>query len=272
MVDLGRIRLFFTSPGPADAPALLLVHGWGGDGRVWSPHVEAPAGRFRVVVPDLRGHGRSEVPAEGNTPVETAADLAALIDALGTGPVVAVGHSRGGQVVNLPAVHHPHTVRTVIELDPAHGAHGEEAEQIPDYRARGSRAAADFVAGAFAPDAPAGLRTAHVRAVLGTPDHVIARSYAGMYTDPGAVGVPAQRAVPAPPRPAGADRMDVGRGRRLGTRHPARARLTRRPLAGNRALPPRGTPAAYRPPRRGLGGLRHQRGSLSSYSGWIRRM
>jgi pimeloyl-ACP methyl ester carboxylesterase len=122
-----------------------------------------------------------------------AADLAALIEALGTRPVVAVGHSMGGQVVNLLAVHHPHTVRSVIALDPAHGAHGEETEQIParlaDYRTRGSRAAADFVAAAFAPDAPAGLRTAHTRTMLGTPDHVIAQSYAGMYTDPGAVGV-----------------------------------------------------------------------------------
>nr|WP_253267440.1 alpha/beta hydrolase [Kutzneria buriramensis]WKX15278.1 alpha/beta hydrolase [Kutzneria buriramensis] len=179
--------------GPSDAPALLLVHGWGGDGREWSAHAETLAGRFRVVVPDLRGHGRSPVPAEGNTPVVMADDLAALTGALGTGPVVAVGHSMGGQVVNLLAVRHPHAVRSVIALDPAHGAHGEEAEDIParlaDYRAHGSRAAAAFVSAAFGPDAPAGLRTAHVRTMLGTPDHVIAQAYAGMYTDPGAVGI-----------------------------------------------------------------------------------
>ncbi|GAB2871566.1 hypothetical protein GCM10027074_43950 [Streptomyces deserti] len=189
----GRIRLFHTVLGPARGPALLLVHGWGGDGREWSAHAEALAGRFRVVVPDLRGHGRSAVPAQGNTPAQMAADLAALTEASGTGPVIAVGHSMGGQVVNLLAVHHPRTVRSVIALDPAHGAHGDEADGIPArlaaYRAGGAREAATFVAGAFSPQAPPGLRTAHVRTMLGTPDHVIAQAYAGMYTDPGAVGV-----------------------------------------------------------------------------------
>ncbi|MFI1568932.1 alpha/beta fold hydrolase [Streptomyces sp. NPDC020490] len=53
----------------------------------------------------------------------------------------------------------------------------------------GSRAAAEFVAGAFSARAPPGLRTAHVRTMLGTPGHVIAQAYAGMYTDPGAVGI-----------------------------------------------------------------------------------
>ncbi|MGI5452398.1 alpha/beta fold hydrolase [Streptomyces sp. CA-249302] len=193
MIDIGRVRLFCTSPGPVGAPALLLVHGWGGDGREWSPHAEALAERFRVIVPDLRGHGRSEVPGLGNTPAEMAADLAAVTEALGTGPVVAVGHSMGGQVVNLLAVRHPELVRSVIALDPAHGAHGAEVDGIPtrlaEYRARGARAAAEFVAGAFSPQAPPGLRTAHVRTMLGTPDHVIAQSYAGMYTDPDAVGI-----------------------------------------------------------------------------------
>ncbi|MDX2697431.1 alpha/beta hydrolase [Streptomyces ipomoeae] len=188
-----RVRLFHTSLGRVDAPALLLVHGWGGDGREWSPHAEVLADRFRVLVPDLRGHGRSEVPDEGNTPVEMAGDLAALIEAEGVAPVVAVGHSMGGQVVNLLAVHHPDSVRSVIALDPAHGAHGAEVEQIPArlaaYEKRGAREAADFVAGAFSPQAPPGLRTAHIRTMLGTPDHVIAQSYAGMYTDPGAVGI-----------------------------------------------------------------------------------
>ncbi|MGW1675630.1 alpha/beta fold hydrolase [Streptomyces sp. NPDC002324] len=192
LLDLGRIRIFCTSIGPDAAPALLLVHGWGGDGREWSPHAEALADRFRVLVPDLRGHGRSEVPDEGNTPAEMAEDLAALIDALGAGPVVAVGHSMGVQVVNLLAVRHPRTVRSVIALDPAHGAHEAEVAQIParlaEYRKHGARAAASFVAGAFSPQAPPGLRTGHIRTMLGTPDHVVAQAYAGMYTDTGAVG------------------------------------------------------------------------------------
>ncbi|MCX5555210.1 alpha/beta fold hydrolase [Streptomyces sp. NBC_00038] len=187
------IRLFHTDLGASPAPALLLVHGWGGDGREWSPHAEALAGGFRVVVPDLRGHGRSEVPLDGNTPVEMADDLAALIEALRTGPVIAVGHSMGGQVVNLLAVRHSHAVRAVVALDPAHGAQGPEVDGIParlaEYRENGSRTAAAFVAEAFGPDAPTGLRTAHIRTMLGTPDHVIAQAYAGMYTDSGAVGV-----------------------------------------------------------------------------------
>ncbi|MFI1563805.1 hypothetical protein ACH4ZX_12230 [Streptomyces sp. NPDC020490] len=45
------------------------------------------------------------------------------------------------------------------------------------------------MAGAFSPQAPPGLRTAHIRTMLGTPDHVVAQAYAGMYTDPGAVGI-----------------------------------------------------------------------------------
>ncbi|WP_234312130.1 alpha/beta fold hydrolase [Streptomyces griseus] len=188
-----NVRLFCTSLGPADATALLLVHGWGGDGREWSGHAETLADRFRLIVPDLRGHGRSDVPEQGNTPVEMADDLAALVDALHCGPVVAVGHSMGGQVVNLLAVRHPELVRSVIALDPAHGAHGTEVDMIPgrsaEYRERGALAAATFVAGAFSPQAPPGLRTAHIRTMLGTPDHVIAQAYAGMYTDRGAVGI-----------------------------------------------------------------------------------
>lgn len=182
-------RLFSTTLGPADAPTVLLVHGWGGDGREWSYHAEELAQRYRVIVPDLRGHGRSDVPDTGNTPRKMADDLATLLD----GPVIAVGHSMGVQVVNLLAVHHPHLVHSVIALDPAHGATGAEVDGIPArlalYEAQGARAGAEFVAGAFSPQAPPGLRTAHLRAMLGTPDHVISQAYAGMYVGPDAVGV-----------------------------------------------------------------------------------
>ncbi|WP_443064639.1 alpha/beta fold hydrolase [Streptomyces sp. NBC_00582] len=45
--------------------------------------------------------------------------------------MVAVGHSMGGQAVNLLAVRHPELVRSVVALDPAHGAHGAEVDGIP---------------------------------------------------------------------------------------------------------------------------------------------
>ncbi|MFD4603797.1 alpha/beta fold hydrolase [Streptomyces sp. NPDC058464] len=189
-------RLFHTDSGAGatHSAAVLLVHGWGGDGREWSPHAEAlNAEGFRTIVPDLRGHGRSPVPHAGNTPAEMAHDLAALLTALDAGPVVAVGHSMGGQVVNLLAVHHPHTVRSVITLDPAHGAPEDERDSMRHnlavYRDRGAAAAAAFVSGAFTAHSPLGLRTAHVRTMLGTPGHVIAQAYAGMYLDPGATGL-----------------------------------------------------------------------------------
>ncbi|MFF0143275.1 alpha/beta fold hydrolase [Streptomyces sp. NPDC005227] len=188
--------LFHTILGPGTPPtvSVLLVHGWGGDGREWSPHADGlAAAGHRVIVPDLRGHGRSPVPDKDNTPTAMADDLAALIGRLGAGPVVAVGHSMGGQVVNFLAVHHPDLVRSVVALDPAHGAHGAELLDIPHrliaYQDNGARAAVELVEGAFAPTAPPGLRTAHIRTMLGTPDHVIAQAYAGMYTDPGAVGI-----------------------------------------------------------------------------------
>ncbi|MFE0930410.1 alpha/beta fold hydrolase [Streptomyces mutabilis] len=190
---LRATRLFRTDQGPKDAPVLLLVHGWGSDGREWSAHAEALAERFRVVVPDLRGHGRSPVPATGNTPPAMAHDLAALLEELHAAPVVAVGHSMGGQVVNLLAVHHPTAVRSVIALDPAHGAPeadlGDIRKNLAAYRDRGTQTAAEFVAGAFGPRTPPGLRTAHVRTMLGTPGHVIAQAYAGMYLDDAAVGL-----------------------------------------------------------------------------------
>ncbi len=120
-------------------------------------------------------------------------DLAALLRELHAGPAVAVGHSMGGQVVNLLAVLHPLSVRSVITLDPAHGAPETDLDDIHTslaaYRSQGAPAAAAFVERAFGPQAPPGLRTAHVRTMLGTPGHVIAQAYAGMYLDDGAVGL-----------------------------------------------------------------------------------
>ncbi|MEU6344623.1 alpha/beta fold hydrolase [Streptomyces sp. NPDC046977] len=86
--------------GGAPAVPLLLVHGHPFDRSLWAPQVAAVAGTGRrVIAPDLRGYGASEV-VPGITPLGTfARDLAALLDHLGVARVVLGGLSMGGQIV-----------------------------------------------------------------------------------------------------------------------------------------------------------------------------
>lgn len=181
------------SAGPA--PTLLLVHGWGGDGD-WQPLPAELRHPGPVVVPDLRGHGRSHRPREHNTPAAMAADLARLLRRRGGGPVVAVGHSMGGQVVTALAVTRPELVRAVVTLDPAYGADEQEAagmrRRLDALHAQGARTAVSFVESAFAVDTPESVRRRQVRLMAAMPGHVLAQAYRGMYLDDGAFGVRAR--------------------------------------------------------------------------------
>ncbi|WP_250003634.1 alpha/beta fold hydrolase [Actinoplanes sp. M2I2] len=77
-------------------PAVLLLHSTVCDRRMWGPQV-APltAAGFRVVRCDLPGYGDSPVPPG---PVDVAAEVLGVLDALGIGPAAVVGSSGGGQV------------------------------------------------------------------------------------------------------------------------------------------------------------------------------
>jgi pimeloyl-ACP methyl ester carboxylesterase len=150
-----------------------------------------------VIIPDLRGHGasRSQWTAEDwragrvrdadFTPRALAADLALLLTALRTGPVVAVGHSMGGQVVTALAVEAPGLVSALVVLDPAYGADDAEIARIPGeqaaLRAEGSSWAARFVAGAFSAQAVPGLSEREQRLMTATDPHVLAAAREGMY-------------------------------------------------------------------------------------------
>ena len=86
-------------------PVLLLLHGFGCDGRTFAGLAERLQGRFRVIIPDQRGHGRSAAcsfpPTEDATgPLEVlASDALRLIESLGAGPVVALGWSMGAAML-----------------------------------------------------------------------------------------------------------------------------------------------------------------------------
>lgn len=90
------VKLFYRDEG--QGPAVLLVHGFPVSGEVWLPQLEELSQTCRVVVPDLRGFGNSEVPPGPYTMETHADDLAALLDTLGIERVVLGGLSMGGYI------------------------------------------------------------------------------------------------------------------------------------------------------------------------------
>ncbi len=96
---------------------LVLLHGVGSRGTSWWPVIDPLAERFPLYVVDLRGHGRSSKPATGYRRPDYAADLAALLAALGLERPALLGHSLGGLIALHWAVSHPDEAAGIILED-----------------------------------------------------------------------------------------------------------------------------------------------------------
>ncbi|MFX5610710.1 alpha/beta hydrolase, partial [Acinetobacter baumannii] len=92
---------------------VLLLHGLGSSARDWEYQLPALLGRYRLLVPDLRGHGRSGKPRGGYSMAGFAEDCAALLDRLGCGPVHLVGISMGGMIGFQLACDRPDLLRSL---------------------------------------------------------------------------------------------------------------------------------------------------------------
>lgn len=94
--------------GPEGAPVLLMIHGWGMDSTTWRDQRERLAQRYQVICLDLPGLGLSTGFGDGFYSLPRFADaVAEAVRALGPRPMVLVGHSIGGMILQEFAKRHP---------------------------------------------------------------------------------------------------------------------------------------------------------------------
>jgi pimeloyl-ACP methyl ester carboxylesterase len=104
-VDTGELRQHVVTGG--EGPPLLLMHGWPQTWYAWRLVMPALARDFSVVAPDQRGTGLSGKPADGYDTGTLAADLVALMDALGHQRFAMAGHDTGMWLGYALAADHP---------------------------------------------------------------------------------------------------------------------------------------------------------------------
>jgi pimeloyl-ACP methyl ester carboxylesterase len=119
-VDVPGARLHVRESGKAGGPAILLVHGLGGQSAHFDYGVaDTLAQRHRVVAVDRPGSGHSQRDAATPADVSTqAAALAALIDKLGLERPTVAGHSLGGAIALTLALEHPDKVGALALVAP----------------------------------------------------------------------------------------------------------------------------------------------------------
>jgi len=108
--------LAYRDLGPVDGSAILLVHGLMSDGSTLSrPAAGFAEAGYRVIVPDLLGHGSSDKPADGAYHLPYfAASLHSLLVELGVPSVTVIGHSLGGAIAMQSAHDHPELVHRLV--------------------------------------------------------------------------------------------------------------------------------------------------------------
>src|SRR5215510_8071791 len=111
--NVNGTRLYYEMTGKASADhAVVFIHGFTLDTRMWDDQFEYFARQFQVVRYDMRGFGKSAVPTDQEySHVE---DLKALLDYLGIKQAYLVGQSKGGAVTLDFTLTYPETVDALV--------------------------------------------------------------------------------------------------------------------------------------------------------------
>ena len=117
-VDAGGLRMHVAEAGEGEP--LLLLHGWPQHWWCWRDLIPALAPHYRVIAPDLRGHGWTDAPPRGYEKEQLASDVLALLDALGLERVRLIGHDWGGFAGFLMCLRAPERFERFIALNTGH--------------------------------------------------------------------------------------------------------------------------------------------------------
>jgi pimeloyl-ACP methyl ester carboxylesterase len=120
-VDAGLLSVGYAEAGPADGPAVILLHGWPYDIHSYAAVTPSLASAgFRVIVPYLRGYGTtrflSDATFRNGQQSALGVDVIALMDALGIGDAIIGGFDWGARTANVVAALWPGRCRAMVSV------------------------------------------------------------------------------------------------------------------------------------------------------------
>lgn len=126
-IDIGELKMEAYVGGPEDATAIVMIHGYSADKDVWPRFAKHFIDDYRIVIPDLAGHGDTGFdPSWDYSGPAQATRVAALMDKLGIEKAHITGNSMGGFITGWFAVLFPEKAITATPMDP-----GGVASPIP---------------------------------------------------------------------------------------------------------------------------------------------
>ncbi len=114
--------LAYVDTGNASGPAVVMIHGYTDNARDWVPMLPYLSKRFRLILVDIRGHGRSSKPECCYTRLDFAYDIKLLLDVLGVRQADIVGHSLGSIIAQTFAEYWPSRTARVVLISSTGGS------------------------------------------------------------------------------------------------------------------------------------------------------